>query len=97
RTNKLSSDWIRCLYEDREGNLWAGSGNSGLAMITHSEITTINPPDNWQGRGVLSICQGKNNKLWFGTEGAGVYGLQDGKWEHYDEQDGLSNMYIWSV
>jgi signal transduction histidine kinase/ligand-binding sensor domain-containing protein len=97
RTNKLSSDWIRCLYEDREGNLWAGSGNSGLAMITHSEITTINPPDNWQGRGVLSICLGKNNKIWFGTEGAGIYGLQDGKWEHYDEQDGLSNMYIWSV
>ena len=97
RTNKLSSDWIRCLYEDHEGNLWAGSGNSGLAMIRHSEIATINPPDDWQGRGVLSVCPGKNGKLWFGTEGAGIYGLQDGKWEHYDEQDGLSNMYIWSV
>ncbi|HEY3763200.1 MAG TPA: two-component regulator propeller domain-containing protein [Verrucomicrobiae bacterium] len=97
RTNELSSDWIRCLYEDREGNLWAGSGNSGLAMIRHSEITTINPPDNWQGRGVLSICLGKNNKLWFGTEGAGIYELQAGEWKHYDEQEGLSNMYVWSV
>ncbi len=97
RTNRLSSDWIRCLYEDREGNLWAGFGNSGLAMIRQTEMTTVNPPDNWQGRGVLSICLGKNDKLWFGTEGAGIYGLQDRKWEHYDEQDGLSNMYVWSV
>jgi len=97
RANKLSSDWIRCLYEDREGNLWAGSGNSGLAMIRHTELTTANPPDNWQGRGVLSVCPGRESSLWIGTEGAGIYKLQAGKWQHYDEADGLSNMYVWSI
>jgi signal transduction histidine kinase/ligand-binding sensor domain-containing protein len=97
RANKFSSDWIRCLYEDREGNLWAGSGNSGLAMVRHTEITAVNPPDSWQGRAVLSVCPGRDNSLWVGTEGAGIYRLQAGKWRHYDEEDGLSNMYVWSV
>ena len=32
-TNKLDADRVRSLCEDREGTLWAGVGNSGLAML----------------------------------------------------------------
>ena len=86
-----------CLCEDHEGDLWVGSGNGGLAIVRHSEIATVNAPDNWQGRTVLSVCIGKNNTLWVGTEGAGIYEFHDGKWEHYNESNGLLNMYIWSI
>jgi ligand-binding sensor domain-containing protein len=34
RTNGFPDDWITgSLCEDREGNLWVGTGNSGLAML----------------------------------------------------------------
>ena len=97
RANGLASDWLLCLCEDHEGDLWVGCGNGGLAMVRHSVVTTLNAPDNWQGRAVLSVCTGTNDTLWVGTEGAGIYEFHAGKEEHYDESNGLTNMYIWSV
>ena len=53
RTNGFSSDWVNSLMEDGEGNLWAGTGGGGLAVIRPSKIQTLSPPDQWQGRAVL--------------------------------------------
>ncbi len=97
RANGLGSDWLLCLCEDHEGNLWVGCGNGGLAMVRHSVVATLNAHDNWQGRAVLSVCTGTNDTLWVGTEGAGIYNFNARTEEHYDESNGLSNMYIWSI
>ncbi|MGA3179183.1 MAG: two-component regulator propeller domain-containing protein [Verrucomicrobiota bacterium] len=97
RTNGFSSDWVNALCEDREGNLWVGTGNGGLAMLRLVNMRTLNPPDAWQGRAVLSVDMGADGTLWAGTEGAGLYSLRDGNWRNYTSEDGLSNYYNWSV
>ena len=49
-TNGFPDNWITSLCEDREDNLWVGTGNGGLAVLRPGNITTLNPPDHWQGR-----------------------------------------------
>jgi signal transduction histidine kinase/ligand-binding sensor domain-containing protein len=97
RTNGFPSDWVMCLLEDGEGNLWAGTGGSGLAVIRPSKIQTIEPPDQWQGRAVLSVTASRNGALWIGTEGAGLYRFQDGTWSNFGPGQGILNPYVWSV
>ncbi len=56
----LEVDWILSLAEDREGNLWAGSGGAGLIEMRPNHIQTLAPPDHWRGRPLLGVCSGHN-------------------------------------
>jgi signal transduction histidine kinase/ligand-binding sensor domain-containing protein len=96
-SNGFTSDWVNAVCEDREGNLWVGTGNGGLAMLRVVNVTTATPPDKWEGRAVLSVAADADRTLWAGTEGAGLYALRDGKWTSYGSAEGLRNHYVWSV
>jgi signal transduction histidine kinase/ligand-binding sensor domain-containing protein len=96
RTSHFPSDWVISLWEDREGNVWCGTG-AGLVMVRPNNVETIAPPDQWQGRAVLSVYAGASGALWAGTEGAGLYRLQDGAWTNFNSDQGLRNPYIWSL
>ena len=98
RTNGFSSDWVNALCEDREGNLWVGTGNGGLAMIRPVNVNAIAPPDYWQGRAVMSVDVAADGALWAGTEGAGLYRyckLEIGI--IFGVPAGLTHYYVWSV
>lgn len=95
--NGLPQNWIRFLYEDREGTLWAGSGNSGLVSIRSSPFAILAPPDRWNGSSVLSVAPGQDGALWVGTDGSGLYCHHAGEWSHYAVDQGLHNSYICSV
>ena len=95
-TNGLPSDWVISLGEDREKNLWCGTG-AGLVLIRPSNLETVSPPDNWKGRPVLSVLPAPDGALWVGTEGAGLYRLQNGDWTNFDPAQGIRNRYVWSL
>ena len=90
------SDWVISLWKDREGNLWSGTG-AGLVVVRPNNVQTISPPDQWQGRAVLSLCPGQNGALWIGTEGAGLYRFQNGAWTNFNSKQGIRNPYVWSL
>jgi signal transduction histidine kinase/ligand-binding sensor domain-containing protein len=96
RTNGLPSDWVRCLCEDREGNLWIGSGN-GLVEFRPNNIAIVDSPDHWQGRAVLTITEAHDGALWIGTEGAGLYRMKQAEWRHFDAAQGILNSFVWSA
>ncbi|HWI55871.1 MAG TPA: two-component regulator propeller domain-containing protein, partial [Bacillota bacterium] len=52
--NGLAHDWIGCLCEDYEQNLWVGTGG-GLNVLRPRRVMMVNAPDQWQGRAVLSV------------------------------------------
>lgn len=97
RSNGLPQDWVRFLYEDREGNLWVGAGTAGLVSIHPTAFSTLNAPDQWQGSTTLSIAPGRGGALWIGTDGAGLYRHAAGQWTHYGEAEGVSNRHLPAV
>ncbi|MEO7676732.1 MAG: two-component regulator propeller domain-containing protein, partial [Verrucomicrobiota bacterium] len=98
RTNGLSHDWVRSICEDREGNIWIGTGGGGLNVLRERRARILNPPDLWQGRSVLSTFI-HGHEAWAGTEGAGLYhyDLAEKIWKNFGEPDGLTNSFVWSV
>jgi signal transduction histidine kinase/ligand-binding sensor domain-containing protein len=96
RTNGLSHDWIRSLCEDREGNLWIGTGG-GLDTLRARKVKMLNAPDGWQGRAVLSFAVEPDGTAWVGTEGAGLYRRRGSEWTVFSEAQGLRNLFVWSV
>jgi ligand-binding sensor domain-containing protein/signal transduction histidine kinase len=97
RTNGLPQNWVRFLYEDREGNLWLGAGSAGLVSIHTTAFSVLNSPDQSQGCTVIAVAPGRNGALWIGTDGAGLYRYFDGKWSHFGADEGLANLYIPAV
>jgi len=95
--NGFPNDWIRCLHEDREGTLWVGAGSVGLIALRPGKIETLDAPDHWQERVVLSAATARDGAIWVGSEGAGLYRFRDGEWTRYSETAGLSNLYVWCV
>jgi signal transduction histidine kinase/ligand-binding sensor domain-containing protein len=95
--NGFPNDWIRCLAEDREGTLWIGAGGSGVIALRPGNVETLNAPDHWQGRVILSTTVSRDGAIWVGSEGAGLYRFLDHGWKIFSESAGLSNLYVWSV
>lgn len=96
RANGLPSDWVISLCEDREKNLWCGTG-AGLVVVRPNNVETVSPPDKWEGRSVLSVLPTPDGALWIGTEGAGLYRFQNGGWTNFGTAQGIRNSYIWSL
>jgi len=97
RTNGLPHDWVRSLAEDKEGNVWVGTSGGGLCVLRAKKVLMFSPPDDWQGRSVLSVTGGRRGEIRAGTEGAGLYELKDGKWSRFDASSGISNPFVWSA
>ncbi|MDB6112051.1 MAG: hypothetical protein JWR69_3801, partial [Pedosphaera sp.] len=97
RSNGLSHDWVRCLYQDREGTIWVGTGGGGLDALRSRKVTMVKAPDDWLGRAVLSVTPSAAGGLWVGTEGAGLYRLNEGNLTRFEQPNGLPNSFVWSV
>jgi ligand-binding sensor domain-containing protein/two-component sensor histidine kinase len=95
-TEGLSHNWILSLCQDTEGNLWVGTAKGGINVLLPNRIEDLNPPDQWQSKAVLSVTITPSG-LWAGTEGAGIYQLNQGLWTHYRLEGGQSNSPVWAI
>ncbi|MEK7782268.1 MAG: two-component regulator propeller domain-containing protein [Verrucomicrobiota bacterium] len=95
-TNGLPQDWVWSLTEDREKNLWVGTGG-GLALLRERKVMMYSPPDDWQNRPVYSITRAQDGSVWAATEGAGIYRFDGTNWTHYGTEAGLANLFVWSL
>ncbi len=76
QTAGLGHNWAYCLFEDREGTVWVGTGNGGLHGLNPRRVAMVDASDHWRNSAVLSVAPAASGGLWIGTEGGGVYRLQ---------------------
>lgn len=96
RTNGLPQDWVRCLGEDRERNVWVGT-SGGLVVLRPRKVVVHVPPDGLQGRPVQAITLAHDGAVWAATEGAGLYRMAGNSWMNFGASAGLSNLFTWTV
>ncbi len=72
-STSISSNWIRCLYEDNARNLWIGTEGGGLNRFQHATgrfSRWVNEPGNPHSlpdNFVRAILEDSHGALWIGT------------------------------
>jgi ligand-binding sensor domain-containing protein len=67
---------VFCLRINRQGNLWIGNGNGLFLFDTRTNTLSSNRMPF--KRTVVNLCLDKNDQLWVGSDGAGVYQVLPG-------------------
>jgi PAS domain S-box-containing protein len=66
RSDGLSGDAVTCLFEDREGNIWAATVD-GLDRFREFAVPTISHKQGLSTRGNSSILAARDGSVWIGT------------------------------
>jgi len=89
----LKSQIVKCLLNDRAGNIWLGTG-AGVTKYDGKYFTHFTVREGLVHNDVCAILEDKSGNLWFGTGGGGI-SRYDGKFfTSYTEKEGLSNNFV---
>ncbi len=76
--NSISSNYITCLLEDKNHNLWIGTKDAGLNLYDRNKqqfTRFFKNKDNYKGPGGANITylyEAKNGNIWIGTKEGGL-------------------------
>src|SRR5258705_235248 len=63
---------VRVLFEDREGNLWVGTGTAGLVRLKRPSVRTFATADGLVDGPVLAVRAKRDGGLWVGLADGGI-------------------------
>jgi ligand-binding sensor domain-containing protein/signal transduction histidine kinase len=94
----LPTDFVRCVIEDREANMWVGMESGGLCRLRPITFQVLGVHQGLSSDQVTSVGESTDGSFWIALDGEGVdHVLDDGKVNHYDSRHGLMNGHVWSV
>jgi ligand-binding sensor domain-containing protein/AraC-like DNA-binding protein len=98
RESGLPQNTILSLVQDQYGFIWIGTP-AGLVRFDGYQFKTYNQQNTpaLKNDFINTLHIDRENRLWIGTEGGGVYYLQDGIWSSITTQDGLSHDYVRTI
>jgi len=79
---------------DGEDGMWIGTMLGELYLARHRPVKTLHLPSVAEKNILNNVCITRDGAAWVGTDGAGLYRLQDGQFTHYGEEQGLTNGHI---
>mgnify|MGYP001123942593 CR=1 FL=1 len=91
------------IFEDHDGQIWAGSQRKGLFKFDTEKHAFIQFANNQSGKiidaNAVKAITRNGDSLIVGTEGNGllILHLSSGKFDAFTESDGLINNTVWSV
>lgn len=92
----LPGTHIFSIFEDRDGHIWIGTGEQGVARFDGSTFTRYTTQDGLVNNNVRFITQTRDGALWFGT-GEGISRLQGTSFINYTAQDGAPKSMIRAI
>lgn len=89
--NLVNQQFIYCMYQDTQENIWIGTRNKGVFVIDKQTkkakpVKLSGPTENF----ITSITEDRKKQIWIGTNGSGVICLNKNiEIMHLDMKDGL--------
>ncbi|MBL9150393.1 MAG: hypothetical protein JNM94_17035 [Phycisphaerae bacterium] len=90
------SAYVREVFEDRDGTLWFGTNDEGVARHDGHSLVYLSTTDGLAGNAIRGIVQDPRGALWFATDG-GLSRFEDGRFTTYRMKDGLASDDLWSL
>jgi signal transduction histidine kinase/ligand-binding sensor domain-containing protein len=88
---------VTALYEDRQHNLWIGTGGNGLFLRKDGRLSQYTVRDGLPSETVLALYQDPEGEIWVGTVDGGLVQLREGRFGVYTIEDGLPHNYVAAV
>jgi len=92
----LAYPGIRCLLEDRSGDLWIGTDRGLSHMHGETFLQDVATAELAQMK-VFGIHEDSDGGLWFGTRNNGLFRLRDGRIARFTAEDGLASNAIYDI
>lgn len=96
RLDAQISEYIREVFQDREGNYWFGTNGDGVVRYDGKRLTYLSLKQGFGGTAVRGILQDDAGAMWFATNG-GVSRYANDTFTNYTYADGLSDNSVWSL
>lgn len=90
------SQYIRRMFQDRDGNIWFGTTGDGVARWNGSSLTYFTTAEGLSGNWISSMAQDAQGDLWFGT-GGGVSCYNGNTFTRYTTKEGLASDQVWCM
>lgn len=88
---------IRCLFEDRELNLWVGRENGGLLRIKPRKVRVYSTHDGLPGERITSLCPDGEGGFWVGCHAAGIGHWRSGEFTTAAKIPLPEHCTVWSL
>lgn len=87
----MLDDYICCMDQDKDGNLWIGTG-SGATKFDGKSFRNYGAKDGFSNKQIWAILCDSKGYIWFGTQRDGLFRFDGEKWERFTkEKEGLSS------
>ena len=93
----LKHNIIRCMIQDRSGNLWFGTYGGGVSKYDGKYFTHYTNVQGLSNDAVWSIHEDRAGNIWFGTYTGGLNKFDGKTFTHYSTKEGLINNNVYSI
>jgi signal transduction histidine kinase len=88
KADGLPSDIPMALLPAHDGRLWIGM-NCGFAVLEGGQFRTFKGKDGLANTCVWSLAEDRDNNIWIGTYGGGIFRYRSGTFTQYSKKEGL--------
>ena len=94
---------VEALYQDREGNIWIGSGfpyhykDGGLSKYDGVQFVHYSVADGLPHDKVSAIIQDREGAMWLGTRGGGIARYDGETFVHFNVENGLAGDTVLAI
>jgi ligand-binding sensor domain-containing protein/signal transduction histidine kinase len=92
----LQNDTSMTVLAAHDGRLWVGN-NCGLAVYDGKAFHTFKEKDGLANSCVWSLAEDKEDNLWIGTYGGGIFRFRDGVFTQYTMEQGLPSRIVFAM
>lgn len=95
-TAEQVSQYIRCIFQDSDGDLWFGTTTDGVVRHDGSSLTYFNATNGFGSDWVNAMVQDAQGDLWFATRD-GVVRFNGNGFTRYTTKNGLPSDRVWCL
>lgn len=93
----LSNNNVRCIMQDRSGNLWFGTSGGGVCNYLGKQFTTYDQSSGLGGNFIYQIFRDSRQRLWISTSGKGVTVLDSGRFTVFNASSGFRDLKVKAI